>query len=371
MLKPRQKRPFEISSLTPASSAPSTPPADNSDSTFLQAGRPGLGGTSTPSKTRSFLNLTSSTLFGIYAPTGFATDRDETTTPWGTGAQTPAAESRNGSVDFSKMNIPDMTWHKDANGIHRRRSTASHVQHAQMRQRKGSRTQLLPLLSRTVALFGVGVLYGLFIGQLHNRRQLAPVQVEGIDSSAWPYYVFWGATGAVLGQALPWLDAYWNDSGDNDDRDIESDDGQQESGGWNEAVRTITAFVGIAFAIRKLPWESELQLSLTLALANPAVWYLIDRTPPGFILSTVVALVGTAGLLGINPTLVPPAQVTNGYTSKPGLSNSTAGLVDNEQLVLGLFSRESVGVATWISSVLFVSAVCFGNLGRRLGPQNS
>jgi hypothetical protein len=37
-----------------------------------------------------------------------------------------------------------------------------------------------------------------------------------------------------------------------------------------------------------------------------------------------------------------------------------------QDLVLGTFSMESVGVATWIASVLFVSAVAFGNVGRRL-----
>lgn len=135
---------------------------------------------------------------------------------------------------------------------------------------------------------------------------------------------------------------------------------------WNDVVRSVGAFVGIAFAIRKLPWQSTLQLSLTLALANPAIWFIIDRSPPGFILSTLVSIGGTAMLLGINPALLPspsPRRLVH-----PHAGNGTAYVGPSEELVLGLFSHESVAVATWIASVLFVSSVCFGNIGRKLAP---
>ncbi|KAH9825911.1 Insulin-induced protein (INSIG), partial [Teratosphaeria destructans] len=49
---------------------------------------------STPNRTKSLLNLTASTLFGIYQPTGYAADREEPSTPWGTGAQTPIDSQR-------------------------------------------------------------------------------------------------------------------------------------------------------------------------------------------------------------------------------------------------------------------------------------
>jgi hypothetical protein len=48
------------------------------------------------------------------------------------------------------------------------------------------------------------------------------------------------------------------------------------------------------------------------------------------------------------------------------VANATANAVKGQDLVLGAFTLESVGVATWIASVLFVSAVAFGNIGRRL-----
>ncbi|KAI4259455.1 MAG: hypothetical protein LQ352_000763 [Teloschistes flavicans] len=40
-------------------------------------------------------------------------------------------------------------------------------------------------------------------------------------------------------------------------------------------------------------------------MANPALWYLVDRSRTGFILSTIVGIAGTALLLGINPNIVP------------------------------------------------------------------
>lgn len=141
---------------------------------------------------------------------------------------------------------------------------------------------------------------------------------------------------------------------------------------WNDVVRSVGAFVGIAFAIRKLPWQSTLQLSLTLALANPAIWFLVDRSPPGFILSTLVSLGGTGMLLGVNPALLPSPSPRSISSDRIGLSNHTANLQPlQDDLVLGLVSHETVGMATWIASVLFVSCVCFGNIGRKLAPRRA
>ena len=241
--------------------------------------------------------------------------------------------------------------------------------------RRGFRGYFLPLVGRVLALFGVGVLYCLLISHLHDKQEIAPVKVENLSRHSWPYFVFWGTAGVLLGQALPWIDKLW---ASDDDDDIEEYEGERRSrgtGDWMDVVRSIGAFVGIAFAIRKLPWESTLQLSLTLALANPAVWYLIDRSPAGFVLSVIVALSGTAVLLGINPSWVPspsPSQILEGHVSRNMAgSNITAEAIARGELVLGYFSQESVGVATWIASVLFVSSVCFGNIGRRLAPRDA
>lgn len=372
-LRPPPRHPFELGTITPPS-IPSTPRED-SQSSFPPAVQSSMDGTSTPSRTRSIINLTSSTLFGIYNHTGFATDREEPSTPWGTGAQTPM-DSRRSSMDLLRSSVPEAYTNGYKGSVPKRKSTAPR-KHSHNVARKGLMGYYLPLLVRTAALFAVGVSYGLLISHLHDRQGIAPVKVEGINRSTWPYFAFWGTAGVLLGHALPYADAFWATEDDGEAESPDNAEGRRPRargmGAWNDVVRSIGAFVGIAFAIRKLPWQSTLQLSLTLALANPALWYLVDRSPPGFILSAVFSLTGTAVLLGINPALVPspsPAQVLHAHVAKHAGVNATAqALTPGEQMAPGYLSQESVGVATWIASVLFVSSVCFGNIGRRLAPR--
>ena len=375
VLKPKPRRPFELSSPPP--SAPSTPPATNQAfPPYLQAPNSNMDGSTSPSRTQSFLNLTSSALYGIYQSTGYTnpTDREEVNTPWGTGAQTPAESpvSRQSPVDWPRARIPETELH-NGHGAPKmtRRSTAAQ-QRVHHMPRKGFKGYYVPLFGRVVALFAIGVLYALLITQLHERREIAPVKVD-LNRSSWTYLVWWGMAGVLLGEALPWADTFWAPEGDDTvpetDRDRKNDRGLD---GWIDVVRSIGAFVGIAFAIRKLPWESTLQLSLTLALANPALWYLIDRSPPGFVLSSFFAVGGTAIMLGIHPALVPsptPAEVLRNHVARNGGLKGSLTVLPDEDLLLGIFSQDSVGVATWIASVFFVSAVCFGNIGRWLAPR--
>jgi hypothetical protein len=110
--------------------------------------------------------------------------------------------------------------------------------------------------------------YGTLVTHLHNDQQLAPFQVEGIikPSYNWRYLVFWGVCGVALGSLLPWVDMLWEDSGSDihsplslekdangtaeDDVAARSDSGLAAD--WNPVVRSIGAFVGIAFAIVSL-----------------------------------------------------------------------------------------------------------------------
>ena len=379
ILKPKPRRPFELSSPPP--SGPTTPTEQSPSSLppYLQP-QPPMEGSSTPSRTRSFLNLTSSTLFGIYQPTGYNTERDEATTPWGTGAQTPAESpiSRQNSLDWSRGSIPDSVLHNGPNGMSmksRRRSVAPPQQRPHQMPRRGFTGYVLPTVGRVVTLFAIGVLYALLITHLHDHRELAPVRVE-LNRGSWVYLACWGVGGVLLGEALPWMDTFWMDEDEDavQRQAVKNRNSAKGLDGWLDVVRSIGAFVGIAFAIRKLPWQSSLQLSLTLALANPAVWYLIDRSPPGFIVASCAAIGGTIVLLGVNPALVPsptPAQVLRNLIARHGGAYGSASALPSDELVLGIFSQESIGVATWIASVFFVSAVCFGNIGRRLAPQRA
>lgn len=111
---------------------------------------------------------------------------------------------------------------------------------------------------------------------------------------------------------------------------------------------------------RKLPWTSTLEVSLTLALANPFLWYLLDRSKPGLLLSTTVGLIGTTGILALDSGLVPsPLAVPSGY-------NSTADAAHGSGFLSEGFLKDKAESAIWITSVLFCSVLCFGHIGRRL-----
>lgn len=109
-----------------------------------------------------------------------------------------------------------------------------------------------------------------------------------------------------------------------------------------------------------------------MALVNPLLWWLIDRSTPGFILSTVVGFTGSAILLGINPEIIPAPSsllhhaLTNGHHNNASSSSSDAIDGHLSSTLGGLASHETLETGVWLLSVLFCSCVCFGNIGRRL-----
>lgn len=398
LLRPRPRRPFELtpmSSTAGNSSDGHETPDPQSPNSAVGADESGLP----PSRTRSFLNLTTSTLFGIYSPAGYAPDRDET--PWGAGAQTP--------IDSKGMNIADIDGNVDDALMLRSKkrrgsmleASTKRLQQNKRQKKKTFGNSVVPFVGKNVVLGAAGVAYGQLIARLHDQQSIVPVQVEGMPADSWAYIAYWCFSGVALGLALPWVDSIWMSDGSGEseaEREYRTSGSgssrrsgndtrsrsQSWTPGWNEVVRFIGAAVGIVFAIvsidflilsflvsttnisqRRLPWQSPLQLSLTLALANPAIWYLLDRTGPCFILATTVALTGTGLLLSINPDLIPSPHPSS-LNSFANVANATANATKGQDLVLGAFTLESVGVATWIASVLFVSAVAFGNIGRRL-----
>ncbi|KAL8789882.1 MAG: hypothetical protein Q9213_000952 [Squamulea squamosa] len=366
LLRPTPRRQFD---LTPSSTEPPTPRTPSQEARGSNGPDSDTNGLKFSDRTRSILNLTSSTLFGIYAPAD--SPRDGSSTPWGTGSETPVLRP---NVNDNK---PPIIGAYDKPHLQRR---PSHPQFT-------VRNYYLPLTSRTVLLFLFGVAYGTIVTHLHDNPQIAPVKVEGIGRYTWRYLAFWGVAGVLLGRLLPWIDIFWERTlGDKNhgeapsaaSEDARSHDGSDDGterrsnsrfesvtgADWNPAVRSIGAFVGIAFAIRKLPWQSTLQVSLTLAMVNPALWYLIDRSKPGFLLSAIVGVAGTAVLLGINPSIVPAPPAPSPRAHIPPLAINTSQ--HHSDLNVELLSNEIIAVSTWIASVLFCSSVCFGNIGRRL-----
>lgn len=231
--------------------------------------------------------------------------------------------------------------------------------------------------SKLAALFLFGVVYGLIVSHLHDTRQLSAVHVEGMDRGSWIYLASWGFFGVALGSLLPYVDFAWGGhiSSDAIEQDDPEKDGQSPvSEQINDVVRSVAAFVGIAFAIRRLPWQSTLQLTLTLALVNPALWYILDRSKPGLSCSLIVTSILTSFIFLSNPDVLPspslPATTNITHASSGSNSNVYAGRPaptgTGEEMFAGVVSYDNLAVVTWVGSVLFCSCVCFGSIGRRL-----
>jgi Insulin-induced protein (INSIG) len=246
IFRPIPRRTFEI---TPASNESSVPPSPSPENTNPELLEVKLHGASPPSRTRSILNLTSSTLLGIYSPTGYEVSREEPSTPWGTGAQTP---SHRQSVDGQRPSPLSVNWEQEL------------PRAAFERRKSGFRGLYLPLLLRAIVLFAIGVAYGVLITHLHDNQKLAPVKVEGFDRHSWNYTIFWGLAGVAFGSLQPFVDTMWSESsvsnqspprpvrrrGSSSTADEEDNGGRPgTSSDWTPVVRSIGAFVGIAFAI--------------------------------------------------------------------------------------------------------------------------
>ncbi|KAF7551644.1 hypothetical protein G7Z17_g4881 [Cylindrodendrum hubeiense] len=372
ILRPIPRRPFGLNLTNPTppdeDSSPTTPAASDLAASlrFLQATPEPLSLT----RPQSFLNLTSSTLFGIYSPNTPSArdrvydDRDESDTPWGTGAQTPIKRP---SVDEATYELM-----RDRSHLVRRRSsfrpTEAPIQFAPP-------PSIISLALRGLLLFLLGVGYGVLVTttRFHSGAGNLASFTDGIIRPAynWAHLAFWGVAGVALGALLPWFDRVWEASfGDDDVVVVEKDGDTKELGSstdWALVIRAVGAFVGIVFAIRKVAWASTLQVSLSLALVNPLLWWLIDRSKPGFVLAAAVGLTGSAFLLGVNPDMMPtPSTVPFGNSSVTGATTH-----DDLLTLGGLARQETVATGVWMLSVLFCSCVCFGNIGRRLAMGRS
>ena len=254
LLSPKPRRYYDLTPTSSNSSPPDSPAGQLRDSS-----RPEVENEKPVSRNRSILNLTSSTLFGIYTPaaSGYGSKGDELLTPWGNGSQTPGR----GSLEDTRPPV--------IGAYERPKELQTKQPHAPQ-----SRfwTTFVPLGERIILLFCFGVAYGVIISHLHDSQQVAPVQLEGIKHSSWRYLVGWGGVGVILGGLLPWVDVLWEEvlgndkdafasktmvedtkrpstSGGDEDERPGSRAGSGLGADWNPVVRSIGAFVGIAFAI--------------------------------------------------------------------------------------------------------------------------
>lgn len=123
----------------------------------------------------------------------------------------------------------------------------------QIRHTRRGMAKYAVLSFKLAALFTFGIFYGLIVSHLHDTRQLAAVHVKGVDRESWVYIIIWGVAGVSLGSLLPYIDLVWSgrsvsdeaEEKDQDDKDAESPISEQ----INDVVRSVAAFVGVAFAI--------------------------------------------------------------------------------------------------------------------------
>ncbi len=218
------------------------------DASSEQASSPAI------SRPASIMNLTASTLYGIYSPTTAGGARDDVEdSPWGLGAQTP--------IRRPDIDEPTFALMRERSHPSRRRSS---YKGAEMPRGGGipPRMSSAQVAARTAVLFVLGLGYGALVTRLHDQDQVrggggtadGPVE-PGFNST---YLGAWGVAGVVLGSLLPWFDGVWEErfgaSAANEDCAVADGDNAPSKAvdtGLDSALvmRAIGAFVGIVFAI--------------------------------------------------------------------------------------------------------------------------
>ncbi|KAI0393659.1 hypothetical protein F5Y17DRAFT_299184 [Xylariaceae sp. FL0594] len=327
------------------------------------------------SRAQSVKDLTAPALLGIYNSAHVDSDRlDASTnalgTPWGAGAETPAIETMNSGKALRAMD-------RQSGFIPRRRSSVTTPAHASP---SPFRSTVFYGGLRALLLSTLGIVYGIGVASVRSSQSTADNRILRLSALEWEYLAFWGAAGLILGSLLPWFDGYCEKTpeqtsdGHPGDVDNLADKDTQRYTDWSLVVRGIGIFIGIAYAIRKLPWDSTFQVAMSLALVNPALWYLIDRSMSGFFVSSAVGIAGSAVFAGIQPAMVPVPAVLSSSSSDTGLygasaahGNSSVTFSDGRSMFLGgLASPQTVATGIWRLNVLFCCCVVIGNVGRWL-----
>lgn len=323
-------------------------PPSGSDHKHHQSLPPAAGSyKSGDSRSQSFLNLTSSALagvFGSHASLSELAGDDGTSTPAtlkrasrpNTKSSTSSSiDSYKGFLDDANKSLMDSLKNnqheKHVEPSLRRASLSSNPGTVISRRASlpaftpATTHRLVPLSAssifiRFMTLFAFGIAYGVFARQIYFNSSVATS-----SSPSTPYLLIWGAQGVAFGFALPLLD-YFFSSHLSLVRAVNKD--------WSMTLRAVFAFLGLGLGVRKLQIESDFQASAHWGLMTPFVWYLLDGTRNGFLLSCVAAALGKSALYGM-------AQQQNQQLDTPA-------------------------AAVWVASVYFCCSICVGNIGRRI-----
>lgn len=257
------------------------------------------------------MNLTSSTLFGIFSPTtpsrgsigGGASGIFESSTPWGTGAETPARDLLVEQPEENDDDDETKGEHTNASAaeIDEVRKASQSLMMLQRQRRRGEsfgadgvsgirlqpahagRTKntssesaqaaassapcrillFLSLTARAALLFTLGMGYGVLVSRLRSETHVvafddlgeptpSPAETgpasEYVASYDWRYLVSWGLSGIALGTLLPWFDGVWDRSFGRSGSVLAKARTAPETD-WALVVRGIGAFAGVAFAM--------------------------------------------------------------------------------------------------------------------------
>eukprot|EP00128_Syssomonas_multiformis_P008756 Colp12_sorted_trinity150504_noHs@3388 len=184
----------------------------------------------------------------------------------------------------------------------------------------------MPLAIRAMVLMTAGVFLALLLNllQVQHRVTQYPNDVRSFFSSAWWVVPCCGGAAVAVGLSYPAIDELFGLP-------------HHLKREWPSVMRCVGVYMGINYASAKLPFVTNIQLSLTLAIMSIGLWWLFDRTARGFIIGMVVAMLGT----GVVQLMV----------------------------YYGVFKHtqpDFFWVRSWFPCILFSGSTCFGNLGRQL-----
>jgi hypothetical protein len=192
-----------------------------------------------------------STLFGIYDEVDTSTS-GVPGTPLQTGAEMPFFGSRCDGGNGSTRQGNGLGNQDGGLRIKMVKRGVPMTDQPQTPVRKHSARRTASIVAKLFALFLFGTIYGIVVSHLHNRRELAAVQVGGVDHQSWAYLAGWGLAGVLLGILLPYVDLMADGGNRRGERYRagllkEAELSLYEK--WNVVVRSVGAFMGIAFAI--------------------------------------------------------------------------------------------------------------------------
>jgi Insulin-induced protein (INSIG) len=208
ILRPKPQRHWQI---TPMSTEPPTPRSPSTDPP-PSAGPPGTTADDAPKaavpRSRSILNLTASTLFGIYSsPTSDSTssfpDISQVSTPWGHGAMTPASP-QTPRESLSEDSIRPLLTAAE-------RVKAQQPADLGMRLHGGEDGESTGRqLRNAIVLLGLGMVYGGLVAALHDEEAHAiPIRLGVLEQHPSWHVTFWGVAAASAGWVLPRFDRWW------------------------------------------------------------------------------------------------------------------------------------------------------------------